>query len=349
MHVQSAKRMEDNVPASTLKEGQWIPILQQVLWNLFAEQKDSITTTTPMSFKIVSSCILLAFYALSGIASPVGTSTTEELVRTPVGLVPKSNVHMVPEGGKIIHSDTEIRLLNADGSLFHTAPLNKNARLNFPTPQNRTAHRRNLEDATVAAFAAVNSIGGFEGNWVQPPLPQVQSGQLLMYFAGIAPSNIDALIIPTLQYGVSAAGGGTFWSLVSWFISGDQVAHSNLTQLGAGTVPIDSFVVNEDEFLATPPAHAWFCGFSGFQAAGLNVQTLENFNTAVVALEITGGNDIGNLPNEPTDLNQIFILDANSNGIFPIPWQFGQDTADGITIVRPPNNLNGDETLVFEY
>ncbi|KAH9477351.1 hypothetical protein JR316_0009557 [Psilocybe cubensis] len=278
-------------------------------------------------------------------------SDADELVLTPVGMVPKSNVHIVPQGGKILHSASEVRLLDADGKVLHASALKKSSKPFF-TAHNKTEPAvgpRNLQSATVLALAQVSSVSGFQSRWVLPPLPQVNSGQLLMYFSGLAPPSIDALIQPTLQYGVSAAGGGNFWSVASWFITSTQIFVTNVTQLPTGNQILDSFVVNEDQFLGTPTTHAWFTGFSFFQASQLNIQTVENFNVAIVALEISNAITLGNLPTGPTDVEQIFILDANSNSIFPIPWQFSEDTADGITINRIPNTISGDETLFFQY
>ncbi|PPQ86214.1 hypothetical protein CVT25_006894 [Psilocybe cyanescens] len=305
-----------------------------------------------MSLRSVALCMLLASYVLNAIASPLDPSATDELVHTPGGMLLKSNVHTVPEGGKVVHSATEVRLLDADGAVLHVAPL-KGAKPRFNLPNDPAIKpsltSRNLQAATIAAIAQAPSVSGFQSNWALPPLPQVNSGQLLMYFAALAPPTVDALIQPTLQYGVSAAGGGPFWSLASWFITEDQAFVTNLTQLSPGSLTLDSFVVNEDEFLGSPGVHAWFTGFSSFPAAGLNVQTAEDFNVAIVALEITNAITLGNLPNTPTDIDEIFILETNGDSFSPIPWSLSNDTADGITINRLPRPFNGDETLFFQY
>ncbi|PPQ89025.1 hypothetical protein CVT25_003946 [Psilocybe cyanescens] len=295
--------------------------------------------------------MLLAFYALNAIASPVDPSAADELVHTPGGMLPKSNIHTVPEGGKVVHSANEVRLLDADGTVLHVAPL-KGSKPRFNLPNGPaikpSLDSRNLQSATIAAIVEAPSILSFISEWPLPPLPQVNSGQLLMYFAALAPPTVDALIQPTLQYGVSAAGGGPFWGIASWFITEDQAYVTNLTQLTPGSETLQFFVVNEDEFLGTPGTHVWSAGFQT-SAAELEVQTTEVFNVAIVALEITNAITLGNLPNTPTPISGISILETNRDSFSPIPWSLSNDTADGITINHPPPLFTGDESLFFRY
>lgn len=151
-----------------------------------------------------------------------------------------------------------------------------------------------------------------------------------MYFSAIAPPAIDSIIQPTLQYGVSAAGGGPFWSIATWFITGDTAYVTNLTEV-SGSRTLVAFFSNEDEFLGTPTTHFWASGFAT-DLALMNVETLEVFNVALEVLEITDAIEIANLPNEPTGIEQIFILTEEEVSLLSIPWTLENDPADGIII-----------------
>ena len=43
----------------------------------------------------------------------------EEMVLTPVGMRPISNVHRIPEGGRLAHVGNEVHLIDANGNVIH--------------------------------------------------------------------------------------------------------------------------------------------------------------------------------------------------------------------------------------
>ncbi|KAJ7092145.1 hypothetical protein C8R44DRAFT_891201 [Mycena epipterygia] len=55
-----------------------------------------------------------------------------------------------------------------------------------------------------------------------PALPAANHGQTVFLFNSIEPNSGDAILQPVLQYGPSAAGGGSFWALATWYLVGDQ-------------------------------------------------------------------------------------------------------------------------------
>jgi hypothetical protein len=68
-------------------------------------------------------------------------------------------------------------------------------------------------------------VTSFKTTWKVPPAPKTSSGQTIFLFNGIDPADpSQAILQPVLQWGTSHAGGGPFWSIASWFVSGNGQA-----------------------------------------------------------------------------------------------------------------------------
>jgi len=65
-------------------------------------------------------------------------------------------------------------------------------------------------------------ITNLVSQWKVPDTPQQQSNQILYYWNGIEPTDNQAVIQPVLQWGSTPAGGGRYWALSSWFVSGSH-------------------------------------------------------------------------------------------------------------------------------
>jgi len=87
---------------------------------------------------------------------------------------------------------------------------------------------------------AKKGITSFNGTWVVPPKPAQSGADVLFLFTGLVnqyqpgpDANRINIIQPVLQWGVSAAGGGAYWSLASWYVDSSGNAHfSPLTSAG---------------------------------------------------------------------------------------------------------------------
>jgi len=94
-----------------------------------------------------------------------------------------------------------------------------------------------------AAYAwAVHAIGeltSYNGTWPVPPTPKDESTQTLFLFTGFqnafgTPANVTNIIQPVLQWGSSAAGGGKYWAMASWYVdSNGNAFFSTLTETAA--------------------------------------------------------------------------------------------------------------------
>lgn len=63
------------------------------------------------------------------------------------------------------------------------------------------------------------SYAKISATWPVPPAPSTVEGQLLFFFPGFedyVQSEKLSIVQPVLQFGVSAAGGGSYWTIASW-------------------------------------------------------------------------------------------------------------------------------------
>jgi len=84
-----------------------------------------------------------------------------------------------------------------------------------------------------AYYNGTNHLTEFTGNWVVPPNPSSNGGQILYTFNGLVntyqPGDSDSyldedIIQPVLQYGTTPAGGGNYWAMASWYVTADGTA-----------------------------------------------------------------------------------------------------------------------------
>ena len=77
-------------------------------------------------------------------------------------------------------------------------------------------------------------IVSVSAQWVVPSNPSA-NGALVYLFPSIETTEMSAIVQPVLQWGMSPAGGGNYWAIADWFVTGDGgVYHSSLQQTVAG-------------------------------------------------------------------------------------------------------------------
>ena len=77
-------------------------------------------------------------------------------------------------------------------------------------------------------------VSSFSTQWYVPPAPIAEDGQIIFLFNGI--QNSTMIYQPVLQWGVSAAGGGNYWAVASWYADGQggPAFHSDLVRVNPG-------------------------------------------------------------------------------------------------------------------
>jgi len=103
--------------------------------------------------------------------------------------------------------------------------------------------------AAYAVWAAGFAMNYYGAAWFVPSNPQVSDDQTLFFFSGFqnaygSTAQVGTTIIqPVLQYGTSAAGGGKYWSIASWFVGAGHSVYSKLAQVQTGDLIIGNMTV----------------------------------------------------------------------------------------------------------
>ena len=94
-----------------------------------------------------------------------------------------------------------------------------------------------IADANWTNTNTSDPITYFTTNWTVPSTPANQSSQTIFLFNGMQDglTSTSYIIQPVLQWGGSAAGGGKYWSITSWYVSSSQVFYGSLTTVSPGT------------------------------------------------------------------------------------------------------------------
>jgi hypothetical protein len=298
-----------------------------------------------MSFKTLAMCALLVLQVLSGLASPVATDTTEELVMTPGGLIPKSNVHAVPDGARIHHTPTAIQIIDADGTILHSTDLTLSKKTSGTVlggnPAAGGATRiapRELNSGYVAysywESTTSSPISTFSTSWAVPPAPANYDGQLLYYFNGLVPNSFDAILQPVLQFGESPIGGGAYWAVASWYVYDNNAAYhaSTLSEVKVGQDLTGVMTTTSTTGSGSGTTYNWNSAFTGIASSSLSVSTTEVLNWAYEALEIYTTASASDLPAGTTTLSNINIVDQNGAHPASISWTPNSDTTDKISM-----------------
>jgi len=200
-------------------------------------------------------CIVVEGIQVPSIAEQYDTS---DWLLTPIGLAHPSCIHRVKNGAEVRRTPTQVgnlQVVNEDGSLRNIPRCQYPVVYPTNKKNNGTSTRQNsfapgwqvwttYQSSTTAGFTS------FLGNFNIPDQPASSWGdQTLFMFTGLqnenwvpgpnappAPEDFE-IIQPVLQWGQSAGGGGSYWTLASWYVTVyDGFLISDLINVNAGDV-----------------------------------------------------------------------------------------------------------------
>ncbi|MFC0430528.1 hypothetical protein [Kutzneria buriramensis] len=162
-----------------------------------------------------------------------------DLVITPGGPRRRSTVHLVEQGHRLARVDGELHLLDAASTLLTRFTLRE------PVGENVTPA---FGSGWITFSSWLNGTGtpisSFTTTWTVPRAPSTHSGQTIFLFNGIEPNDGSHILQPVLQWGPSAAGGGNFWAVASWYVGGGNAFHSTLVPVNEGDVLVGVMTLN---------------------------------------------------------------------------------------------------------
>jgi hypothetical protein len=224
----------------------------------------------------------------------------DEFVLTPGGYRHQSLVHQV-EAGVAVNVATDVIRLMQNTNVLQEIPASPTAPGTVPA----------LGSGWITYFYWNNGTGtpvsSFKSMWQVPPPPSVQDpGEVVFLFNGIQNYGANfGILQPVLQWGVSAAGGGAYWSVASWYVtSGGQAFHTNLVRVN----PDDTLIGVMTKTGQNGTAFSYTSQFQGIAGTELPVQNIAELMWCNETLEAYGINAAGNYPNTPlTEFTEINI------------------------------------------
>jgi hypothetical protein len=166
-------------------------------------------------------------------------------------------------------------------------------------------------------------IKSFKTTWMVPPPPSTQSGQTIFLFNGI--QNSSMIYQPVLQWGGSAAGGGNYWAVASWYVDGQggPAFHSPLTQVSPGATLIGVMTMTGQ----SGNLFNYNCNFQGIANSGYAVNNIQELTWCIETLEaysLTKCTDYPATPMTP----MIGIEITTSGGEAPLNWAASNPITD---------------------
>lgn len=276
---------------------------------------------------------------------------------TPGGLIPKSNVHAVPEGARIHHTPTTIQIIDADGAVLHSADLSgsksPSGRVLGGIPKTgspTTTAPRELSSGYVAYsyYNASSPITTFSTSWAVPPVPRDYDGQLIYLFNGLIPNSFDAILQPVLQYGQSPAGGGAYWAVASWYVYDNNLAYytSAVSGVKVGQVLTGVMTTTSTTGSGSTTTYNWNSVFTGITSTSLSISTTELFNWAYEALEIYTIGSNSDLPVGTTTFSNINIVEQSGAHASSIVWTAKSDATDKISMAVLSNSSSSGSMMI---
>jgi len=177
-----------------------------------------------MLFSLAGLRLATAVIAIAVPAALMAQQPTKVL--TPFGYKESAKVHRVPAGYNLnIMSDGHVRMENPTTS----------DHVDFPRPEVSQVRAPFTDNGWITFAWWFNATGVpisyFDTTWLVPPYPLSYNGQTLFQFNSIEPVDGTSILQPVLQYGPSAAGGGQYWGVASWFVIGDNAYVTSLVQV----------------------------------------------------------------------------------------------------------------------
>ena len=232
-------------------------------------------------------------------------------VLTPFGYMDRANVHLVLPGYELAQMpDEHIRMQNPKTGDYK----------DFPKPEDVNPQTAPLPDNGWITYASWynphrSPVAYFSTDWYVPSAPATYTGQTIFQFNSIEPATGKSIIQPVLQYGPSAAGGGNYWVVASWYV---YTARNGSTQ-GYFTTPIQ---VNAGQFLGGQITLNWkrqgrysyTSDFYGINGTSLKIDYIPQLVWCTETLEAYHVSQCSDYPNSAySQMFGIYIYLRNGN------------------------------------
>jgi hypothetical protein len=287
----------------------------------------------------------ILFFAINQLIAQSVNNSKDEVVYTPSGPALKSQVHFVDSRHHLNMKDGNIQIVeNKTGSVsqeFNSTIIdgNKNIISNSKSKTSKSVIPDDNGWATYAYWENPSStpISYFSTNWIVSTPPVTDTTQTIFLFNGLCPPAWDWILQPVLQWGVSAAGGGNYWTISNWYVSsGSTYFCDSLIRVSPGTNLQGIMILTTDSSGVYNYNSSFLVDSLGTSLPGNNLQVTNIGNiltTAFQTLEVYGVTQCTDYPAD-TVVKMTDIL-INTGSINPsITWipqdpmiEYGQNTS----------------------
>jgi len=262
--------------------------------------------------------------AAQSLRSPSHKSTSA-MVLTPQGYLPAECVH---------HVDKDFFVLDINSV---TTIVSKDLTSSRVVPPCSEGPIQKLPNGWTAFTSEVVPTGAdqYNGTWLVPPEPQDESTQTLFLFTGLQNNfgggGITNIIQPVLQFGPSAAGGGQYWAIASWYVDSNSRAYfSQLTNTKPGNIIQGNMSLGADSTWTVASAD-----ISGNTRTTLTIKTNTTEPYVFVTLEVYG---VTNCLEFPTGSDRFTNLAITQQGREFVPaWkpQVSPGCDEAVNVISP--------------
>ncbi|KAF8313645.1 hypothetical protein DL93DRAFT_2228411 [Clavulina sp. PMI_390] len=273
-------------------------------------------------------------------------AAASDTVLTPFGERPIANVHAVPAGGVIKHVGTHIQVVDAKGTLLHVSENSDTKVRAEPTSASNKTTLAALQNGWIAYAHWYNTgaspIQSYTTTWTVPPIPARNDGQTLFTFNSIEPASGNAIVQPVLQYGPTAAGGGAYYAVASWYLVGNQTYYTRPVRVSVGTV-LNGIISLTG---SSGASFNYVTSFTNIAGTSLNVQNSAQLVWATETLEVYNVQNLSNFPSGSTVFSDINL--RTSAGTPSVSWTAVSSVQDNaVTTVNVQGATNAKITIKY--
>jgi hypothetical protein len=263
--------------------------------------------------------------------SEAAQAQAQGLVLTPGGWRPKSQVHHVEPGHVIDGAGGHLRVMTRAGGLVKDLGLIAPRTIDTPLMPENVMHAPKrvvpLGSGWIAFASWTNRTGHpvsrFTTTWTLPAAPSTQSDQTIFLFNGI--QNKTMIYQPVLQWGSSAAGGGNFWAVASWYADGQNgpASYSSLVRVNPGRTLVGVMTLTAQN----GGLFNYHCEFQGVANTGLDIINQQELTFLIETLEAYGITRCSDYPN--TDSTLFSAIEVETGTTKPVlNWAASNSVTD---------------------
>lgn len=217
---------------------------------------------------------------------------TEKMVLTPGGYRAESKVRFIEPKHRLKRSNGHLKKMDPTGAEIADFGVLEERVQGLPIMPRQVSRLKPRIPAMGSGWIAYadwtnttgNPISKFATRWTVPSPPKTSSGQTIFLFNGMEDSTM--IYQPVLQWGVSAAGGGDYWAVASWYVDGQGgPAHfSQLTKVNPGDVVVGTMTLTGQ----SPQGFSYECLFDGLPDSSLVIEDVPELIWCIETLEAYG-------------------------------------------------------------